>query len=432
MIETIRNPRTRRASWLAVFTLVASSIASAAWQGTELNDGDHRKLGRILNKYFGEKTAEKDREKAKSELIGELEKIGKKRGVKESGESVRAALALTADLGKAIAYSTEYKNLRGGKTITEKIEVGDETFEYALLLPSSYKSTGAALPLVLCVPELKDGKPMSPTTFLQEQLLDPALRDGAILAAVEMPSDPATWSVIRTEGGRMGGLYAIMKTLAEVRQSVAVDPDRVFVVGRQQGAAAAMTIVGKFPHLFAGAAALAGDIGDISSTNFCNVPTFLQGGAQSTTFEEQNKQAGYNNCTIKSDATPADFWSWAQQTVRVSNPAKIALEPEPLGAFKAYWIEFEPTEGLKGVINATADKSSNTIKIDASGIRTITVYFNDAIVDLSKPVKIVLNGQEQEVEIARSVDDFLLLIGRGTSDAGKLYVATRPFDLSAR
>ena len=46
-----------------------------------------------------------------------------------------------------------------------------------------------------------------------------------------------------------------------------------------------------------------------------------------------------------------------------------------------------------------------------------------------KPIKLVLNGVEQQVLLPRSIDDLLSLIARGTSDPGKLYVAKGRFDL---
>ena len=59
----------------------------------------------------------------------------------------------------------------------------------------------------------------------------------------------------------------------------------------------------------------------------------------------------------------------------------------------------------------------------------MTLYFNDELLDLDLPIKLVLNGATQEALVPRSVDDFLSLIERGTSDSGKLYVARGTYDL---
>jgi hypothetical protein len=418
----------RRATPIALFAFLVTSVASAAWQTLDWSDSDHKKMGRALNKFFGEKTSEKDKEKARAEILGDLEKFGKKRGIKDAEEAVQAALASHADLGKALGYSSDAKNLRGGKAAALKTSFGGETFEYALQLPAAYKPAGPALPLVLCLPGMRDGKPLAPMTFLQDDLHEPALRDGAAIAVVGMPNEAELWNVLDADG-RPGGLFAAMAVFRDVSNSVAIDFDRVYVLGREQGVPAAMVLGAKYPHLFAGIAGLAGDTGEIGAANFCNLPTFLQGGANSAKFEEDGKQLGYANCTIKPDATLADLWSWMGQTTRAASPSKIVIAPEPLQVFKAYWLSFAKTEGLQGAITATADRSTNTIKIDSEEVRSMTLYLNDALVDLSKPITFVLNGHNQQQKVARSLDDMLGLISRGTSDPGRVFVAQITLDI---
>ncbi len=416
-----------RAARALFVTTAAAAVASAAWQTFEWGDADHKKMGKALNKYFAEKTSEKDREKARGEILGDLAKFGKKKGAKGDEEAVAAALAACHDLGRALAYSSDLKNTRGGKATVMKVEFGGETIEYALQLPSAYKPGGDPLPVLLCVPGMRDGKAVSGVTFLQEQLLEPSLRDGAVLAAVNMPGDHSRWNVVKDESGA-GGLFSLMAVYSDIVRTLSVDCDRVFVMGREQGAAAAVELGARYPQLFAGVAALAGDIGAVPAGNFCNLPSFLQGGANSSAFEEQNKQLGYNNCTIKADANAADLWSWASQTHRVANPAKVVLQPGPLRTYNAYWLRIPPTEGVQGSITAVADRGSNTIKIDSPEVLSMTLFLNDAIIDLSKPITFVLNGREQQQRIARSIDSTLSLISRGTSDPGRLYTAQVALD----
>lgn len=419
--ETTRTVR-RRAPWIAALTVLTGAVA-VAWQSFELNDSDHRKLGKVLAKYFEPKTAEKGKE----EFISELEKIGKKRGAKSLNDSLQAALMLHADLGRALGYSTDFKNLRAGKATTVETEFSGEKFQYTMLIPSTYKSNGAPLPLVLCVPSMRDGKPMPTEIFLQENLQDPALRENAILTCVAMPEDVSTWHLRRTPNGGTGGVYSLMVALGDVLRSANIDADRVYLVGREQGAAAAMATAASYPHLFAGVVTIAGDIGEVPAENFCNLPTLLQGGGQSTAFEAKNKELGYNNCTIKADLTPTDLWPWMQQSPRVSNPAKVVILPAPMETYNAYWLRVPRTEGLTAAITATADRTANTLKIDAPNVETVTLFLNDSILDLSNTIKVVINGAEQQVKATRSVDDMLEL-ARGVSDAGRLYVARLVLD----
>jgi hypothetical protein len=208
-----------------------------------------------------------------------------------------------------------------------------------------------------------------------------------------MPASVETWK--GTEG-----IGVVMRTYGDVMRRATVDFDRIYLLGRGEGVATALHIASLNPHRFAAVIGMSGDAGGVGHENFHNLPTLFQaGGAEATAFEAKVKEAGYANCTIQAEPSLANLWSWIQQTPRVSNPTKITLLPGTPIPYRAYWFEIQPTEGVQGVITAEADRETNTIKINATGVRRVYVYFNSEIVDLSKPVKIVLNGREQLCEV---------------------------------
>lgn len=100
-------------------------------------------MGRLLGKYSNGKS-DKDKEKAKLEFAGSLEKIGKKKGAKETADAVTLALSMNADLGRALFFAGEYKSsLRGGKPVVEEISapaLAGTKASYTLNLPSSYRA----------------------------------------------------------------------------------------------------------------------------------------------------------------------------------------------------------------------------------------------------------------------------------------------------
>jgi len=413
----------RRAGSVAGLTLLVGALASAAWQSLQWGDADHKKMGKALAKLAAEKTSDKDIEKARAEILGDLEKLGRKAGAKTDEAAVELALAAHSDIGKALAYSKEFsRTLKPGKVEARKSQFRETTTDYALSLPAAYKPTNAPIPLILCVPGLKDGKPTDPQRFLQDQLQDTAVREGAAIVAVAMPGGTANWVELGSDASP-GGLFALMSVYRDVTKAAAVAPDKIFVLGREQGAAAAMALGARFPHLFAGVAVMAADIEPLSVANFCNLSTLLQGGANSSAFEAQIKEAGYNNCTIKADATVADLWTWITQTARATNPAKVVIEPGVARISNAYWLKFPAVDGMQGKVSATADRSSNTIKIDCpADVASITVSLNDALADLSKPITFVINGREQTHKVVRNLVDMLDFIQRGASDGTRVYV----------
>lgn len=424
----MRNPTKSFLSLAAASVAVASLCMPVLAWVQELSESEHRALGGELKHYLDVQAKPdakaKDKDKAKEELLKALEKIGKKR-VEKDGDAVRAALALHVDLGRAVALANDYKNAPGGKVSTESFEIRPkEKQEYALWLPPTYRAT-TYMPLILVFPPMKDGKPMVPAQFLQEYWIESEVRDKAIIAVVSMPELAATWNQLD------GGLGIAMRTFGVLTERFAIDRDRVYLLGRGEGVAPAVALASMYPQRFAAVVGTAGDAGKTAPANFQNLPTYFQGaGGDATGFEQKNKELGYDNCTISAAATVAEMWAWMQSHPRIANPAKVTLAPGAPAPSKAYWVEIQPTEGQGILITAEADRATNTVSIKASaGVPTVIIYLNDALVDLSKPVKVVLNGREQTDVIPRSVDDFLTLLNRGTCDSGMVYTARKAYDI---
>ena len=234
-----------RTGLTAVLGLLALSfVTPTTVQNGELSEKEQQAIGKSIAKYTNPKSSEKDKEKAKGEISSALEKYGKKKGAKEASDALTLGLSLTHDLGKALQYSGDYKSsFKGCKSLSDEIEAyAPAKVAYGLSLPSTYKPSGPALPLILCIPEFKDGKPMSPSEFLVEHLTDSAIRDGAAIAVVPMPAAKDEWNVLDV-AARRGGITAAMFTWGDVATKVPIDASRTFVLGRGfDGAATAMQI----------------------------------------------------------------------------------------------------------------------------------------------------------------------------------------------
>lgn len=427
MTHSLLRPRPGALALLAL--LVLAPFAGAQQVG-ELGDKEQQALGKTLNKFISPKS-DKEKEKAKAEFISSLEKIGKKRGAKETQDALIAALSLPGDLGRILFHSVEYKSsLRGGKPISEELEsLKSSKTTYQLSLPSTYRAGATPLPLILAIPEFKDGKALSPAEFLTAQLTDQEFREGAAIAAVPMPATVANWNTLGEDN--LGGVGMVMRTWGDVISKVGIDADRVYLFGRGSDAvAAAMHVAARYPHRFAGVIGMSGDAaGDVAATNFRNLPTFFIGaGGNATAFETKCKEAGYENCTLKADGTAADVWSWITKTARVANPLKVSFMPGDPYPDRAYWVRIPATDGLKTVVQAEADRATNTLKLTVPDVRQVTVFLNSALVDFTKPVQIEINGKTRTERIVPSVDDMLQLLS--TSDNGRVYVTHRTFEVT--
>jgi hypothetical protein len=190
-----------------------------------------------------------------------------------------------------------------------------------------------------------------------------------------------------------------------------------------------------FPHLFAGVAGRAGDTGQADWRNFRSLPTLVfAGGAKATAFEEQSRAAGYDSCTLKSEVKPeavdGELAAWMAQHPRTAYPTKVSLFPGSPIPSRAYWVEVPPKESEPGtVVHAEVDRATNTFQITTKGVDRVTLYLNDVLCDLDKPLKVVINGQAQETLVPRSLETFLELLVKNVCDPARVYVAARAFNV---
>lgn len=410
---------------------LASLTAAAPVLEEQMKPADHATLGEAIAEYFKAVNKNEGVDKAREAVSADLQKIQKKL------KTTRDPLAMSSDLGKAMWHANSYETARGVKkgkvsTSTTRAPFEDEdskkTIEYAISAPAKYNPK-QAYPLLICIPER--GK--KPQEHLSDQWTLAAIKENAILAAAPMPEDAALWS----EGGSgeaPGGIAYLMTVLGAVLRTYAIDFDRVYLVGRGEGVAAAVTIASRFPDRFAGVIGRSGDVGETGADNFRNLPTFLAGaGAGATAFQQKIEAAGYGNCTVKPDGSEEDLWAWIEKNSRVSNPSEVVLVPGSPFPIRAYWLEV-PALDTGGVarIAAKIDRATNTVTIDAEGVASTTLYFNDQLVDLDKPVKVVCNGSENVALVPRNLSLTLDLMAKTRNDPGKVYTASKTYDVPAK
>ena len=395
----------------------------------ELAERDHKALGKIFAEYLDPKSDSGDLEDLREDFAKSLQKIGKKL-VGKDGDAIQAALALTADLGQGARFAIKYKNARGGKPISGEIDSALGEITYTVWVPKSYRASSGPYPVVIVMPGLYEGKPMSSSHFLVEHWNDADVRDSTLIAVIDMPEDIASWNATKSAEGGVGGVMAAMLTFRDLRDTYAMDSDRVYLLGMETGVPAALSLASMFPHLFAGVIAQMGDAGDVQFDNFRNLPVLFQGaGSQAEAFKAASDGAEYGNCELRPAATTAELWAWAEAHPRIANPSRVTLALGSPIPNKAYWIEVPTIDGVGLTVQAEADREANKITVTAAGVPSVTLFLNDQIVDLGRPLTLVLNGVEQVAQVPRSLDDTLSLLKRGTSDPGKFYVAARTFDL---
>ena len=96
----------------------------------------------------------------------------------------------------------------------------------------------------------------------------------------------------------------------------------------------------------------------------------------------------------------------------------------------SFWLD-TPASDAQGTvyIKGTIDRKANTITVEGEGITKFTILYNDDMVDLDKPVKVVANGSDVSRTVQRSSLRSLDFIFYARSDPGRFYVNSMQYDL---
>jgi hypothetical protein len=186
-----------------------------------------------------------------------------------------------------------------------------------------------------------------------------------------------------------------------------VDFDRILV----DGAAPAAAMAAAFPHVFAGVVLRPGKEMAFEPEvvrNYATVPVYVVGDEE---FGKELEKAGHTNVTVGSekDVVP---WMDAQRRKTPKSFKWRVLRPDHVAA---NWVvvtgpDYAAPEVSMEVESVDTQDDPNTIKIDARGIEHLRIFLNDEIVDLDRPVRLVVNGEV--IEVGKIERDFSRLFER--------------------
>lgn len=406
-------------------TLIATALMSslggvlAAQDKPVLKSTEHDQLAKAIAGYFKALDEDEGQSKALEGLQKVVENFEKKKGALPT-------LSLVRDWERAfsIALSPTSAGKKGGSSV--EFETDKVKYKYFLWVPKEY-APKSPIPLILVLPDA--GK--KPQETFDQSWVDSDLRSKAIVAVCSMPADAKVWGEFGTSD-TPGGFSIAMRVLSNLRRNYAIDANRIYVCGMGAGVAAAGRLGAMYPHLFAGVIGRGGDLDNLAPGNFRALPTLWSGGgANCTAFAEQSEKLGDKTCTVDPGANEAKIWAWIQEHQRVATPLALRLVPIHARNGRAYWIgadRFDPEGKEKPTLEASADRTANKIVVTGAGIEQVTIAFNDLLVDLSKPVEVVLNGESKKLEIKRSLQT-LLRGAYDSSDSGRVYAWSETFVL---
>lgn len=399
---------------LAAFVCITPSTVD------ELSKSERRKLVKATTEYFEADASEKLEARADlGKLVDDLNE-----------DAERSLLADVEQMQSVLLEARERSNRVAGKGSAKEIEIkrGPLDTTGVVRAPKKYAGDKQTYPLVIVIPD----SGQSPEEALQQDWNQPEALEGGVFCAVTMPSDESIWGGFGD--GALGGVYHVMFAYGQLVEEYSIHPDRVILAGRGAGVAAAAQIAATFPDRFAAVVGLSGDLdSETPADNFGAISTlWLGAGANAADFAQRTGELGYDNCTNEPSMADADVWTWIDEQRRTAHPTSLRFRPLDQRAGDAYWMRAigVDLEDASTAVSAEIDRDSNTITIEGSGVSSIQLRFNDLLVDLSQPVKVVVNGVEVERSFERNLSTMLDRVA-ASADPCRIYVAEHVYDFEA-
>lgn len=257
-----------------------------------------------------------------------------------------------------------------------------------------------------------------------------------------------------------GLLQGLVAAVREAASSGAVDPARVYMAGRGEGAASVFYAISRIPDVWAAGVAVGGsplpaiESGRIFAVNFTNAPVlWVSGAAGDEALAEKLKSDGMNlEWKSATGLAPSAVFEWLAGHVREPYPAVADCETNSPTFANCYWLQpmkFDvnerndvlPSTRLIAGSGATLDLGGCGYKPDDAGPGILVSYVPDKYNGPLKSGDRIVEIDGKAIADARQFRDILskysedkrvvLMVQRGKSrDRLEARVVTKRFDAS--
>jgi fermentation-respiration switch protein FrsA (DUF1100 family) len=314
-------------------------------------------------------------------------------------------------------------------------------FKYGLILPNGF-DVKKKYPLIVALHDKgasKDDK-ITGVKYLQDVWMDTKTlpkeeRDKFIIIAPTM-GPGAAGKEYRVEWGDILHIKSVYLPMLEMLEKYPVDNERIYLDGAGEGGEFALQLGLFKPHAWAAVAArsalprtlqLLQNGGSLPISVHLRTGTPVQTGQPRQNFDHQVQtlglpaelkeypasdkpyRGGFANDPLN-EATAAIVAFFGQKT-RVLYPKKLTFTTDTSIFKEAYWIRLikhESGDQHFAKISGSVDPGENLIDLTTEGIEEFKIYLSDRLLDLSRPVKVNVNGRPHtERQFTRDLDVFL-------------------------
>lgn len=365
----------------------------------------------------------------------------------------RASVETVAQIIKA---ERTYQNQPVGNLPDEQIVIRGQQYPLSLFIPPTYQAS-KAYALVICLHGFG---------FTGEEYLErwrPRLAEDYLLACPSYPS--GAWFTRRAE-------ELVLETVRQVAHRYHVDPDRVFLTGMSNGGIGTWLIGMHHAPLFAGLAPMASGLDDVLMpflANLRSTPVYIIHGAKDQVMpvdlsrsiareldklgypyvyrEHQREHPMAGGHYFPREELP-DLVAWFNRQRREPLPTSLTVVRDGSHFQPFNWVRLDATDPIAAFSDDLVDKrderikrrvyarlgasitASNRIEIKAEHVQRYTLFLNEQLIDVSKPLTVVTNGRLSfEGTVTPSVET-LLRQARLRQDPERLFSVHLTIDIT--
>ena len=374
--------------------------------------------------------------------------------VQDSDEADRFLQRILSDkdasveiVSQIIKTERAYQNQPVGNLPDEQIVVRGQTYPLSLFIPPTYH-VSRAYALVVCLHGFG---------FTGEEYLErwrTRLGEDYLLACPTYPS--GAWFTRRAE-------ELVLETIRQARQRYHVDPDRVFLTGMSNGGIGAWLIGMHHAPLFAGLAPMASGLDGVLMpflANLRSTPIYIIHGVKDQVMpvdlsrsiareldvlgypyvyrEHQREHPMAGGHYFPREELP-DLVAWFNRQRREPLPRSLTVVRDG-SHFQAFnWVRLDSTDPIAAFSDDLVDKrderikrrvyarldasiaGNNRIEVKAEHVQRYSLFLNEELIDVSKPLTVVTNGRLSFEGSVTPLVETLLRQARLRQDPGRLF-----------
>jgi predicted esterase len=340
----------------------------------------------------------------------------------EAGQLLQRILsderASVGTVSHIIRTERTYQSQPLGNLADEQIVIRGQAYRLSLFIPPTYQAS-KAYPLVVCLHGFG---------FTGEEYLErwrARLGEDYLLVCPTYPS--GAWFTRRAE-------ELVLETIRQIERRYHVDHGRIFLTGMSNGGIGAWLIGMHHAPLFAGLAPMASGLDDVLMpflANLRNTPVYIIHGAKdqvmpvdlSRSISRELDELGYAHVYrehqrehpmagghyFPKEELP-DLIAWFDSQHREPLPRRLTVVRDASHFQPFNWVRIESTDAIAAFSEDLVDKrderikrrvyawldvsisGSNRIEVKAEHVQRYSVFLNEQLIDISKPLTVVTNG----------------------------------------